>query len=152
MFVADEQAEVVDVAFLRDLAILVLELEACPSDTEVSVVLVGDQEMEGYNRRFLDRSGPTDVLSLPIEELAPGRPPGSIRGGPPPMLGDVIIDPAYIRRQAEELDRSFDDEIALMVVHGLLHLLGYDHEDDTDAARMDERQSALLAEVGRKSR
>lgn len=68
------------------------------------------------------------------------------------MLGDVIVDPAYIRRQAEELDRSFDDEMALMVVHGLLHLLGYDHEHDADAGRMDERQSALLAEAGRQPR
>jgi probable rRNA maturation factor len=152
VFVADEQTEVVDAAFLRDLATLVLERESCPPDTEVSVLLVGDEEMEGYHRKFLDRTGPTDVISLPIEELAPGRPPGSMPGGPPPMLGDVIVDPAYIRRQAVELERDFEDEMALMVVHGLLHLLGYDHEDDADAERMDERQSALLAEVGREAR
>lgn len=152
VFVADEQTEAVDAAFLRDLAALVLERESCPPDTEVSVILVGDEEMEGYNRKFLDRSGPTDVISLPIEELAPGRPPGSIPGGPPPMLGDVIVDPACIRRQARDLDRSFEDEMALMVVHGLLHLLGYDHGADADAERMDERTSAILTEVGREPR
>jgi probable rRNA maturation factor len=152
VFVADEQTEAVDVASLRDLATLVLERESCPPDTEVSVLLVGDEEMEGYHRKFLDRTGPTDVISLPIEELAPGRPPGSIPGGPPPMLGDVIVDPAHILRQARELERDFEDEMALMIVHGLLHLLGYDHEDEADAERMDERQSALLAEAGRKPR
>lgn len=152
VFVADEQAEAVDIAFLRDLVTLVLERESCPPDTEVSVLLVGDEEMEGYNRKFLDRAGATDVISLPIEELAPGRPPGSIPGGPPPMLGDVIVDPAYIRRQAGRLDRSFEDEMALMVVHGLLHLLGYDHEAEADAERMDARQSALLGEAGREAR
>lgn len=68
------------------------------------------------------------------------------------MLGDVIVDPACIRRQARDLDRSFEDEMALMVVHGLLHLLGYDHGADADAERMDERTSAILTEVGREPR
>lgn len=152
VFVADEQTEPVDAAFLRELATIALEAESCPTDTEVSVILVGDEEMAGYNTRFLERSGPTDVISLPIEELVPGRPPGSVPGGPPPLLGDVIIDPAHIRRQAVELGRDFDDEIALMVVHGLLHLLGYAHESDEKADRMEERERLILAAAGRDPR
>src|SRR5690606_20450741 len=120
----------VEISELRDLAVRVLESEGCPLDAELSLILVGDEEMAVYNSRFLDRVGPTDVISLPVEELVAGRPPGMVPGGPPPLLGDVIIAPSYVRRQANELDVDFDDEMALMVVHGVLHLLGYDHAND----------------------
>lgn len=148
VFVADEQSEAVDVAALRRLSEVALEMEGCPADAEVSVILVGDEEMTGYNRRFLERSGPTDVISLPIEDLVPGRPPGKVPDGPPPLLGDVILDPAHIRRQATTLGRDFDDEMAMFVVHGLLHLLGYGHDADADAARMEERERRILAAAG----
>lgn len=148
VFVADEQSEPADVSSLRALAISVLEAEACPMGSEVSVMLVGDDEMADYNQRFMQQVGPTDVISLPIEDLAPGRPPSTAPLGPPPMLGDVIIDPAYVRRQAKELEVGFEDELALMVVHGLLHLLGYEHEGDADAERMEERERQLLAAAG----
>lgn len=150
---ADEQDDVsVDTGFLRRLAEVVLSDQQCPPETEVSVILVGDEEMAGYNLRFMDRPGPTDVISLPIEELAPGRPPGVVPGGPPPMLGDVILAPGYIHRQAAETGRHFEDELALLAVHGLLHLLGYDHQDDSEAGRMEEREQALLERVKREPR
>ncbi|HEX2155046.1 MAG TPA: rRNA maturation RNase YbeY [Acidimicrobiia bacterium] len=152
VFVADEQSESVDVAAVRDLAGLVLENENCPAESEVSVILVGEEEMAGYNRRFLNRSGATDVISLPIEDAVPGRPPGSVVGGPPPMLGDVILAPSYIRRQASELEVDFHDEMALMVVHGLLHLLGYQHDSDEDANRMEQRERSILEAAGRRRR
>lgn len=152
VFVADEQSESVDVAGLRSLAGLVLEKEDCPLQSEVSVILVGEDEMAAYNRRFLDKSGPTDVISLPIEELVPGRPPGTPPKGPPPMLGDVIIAPSYVRRQADELGSDFGDELALMVVHGILHLLGYDHAEEGDADRMEEREQVILQAAGRSRR
>lgn len=152
VFVADEQTEPVDVSVLRDLAVSVLEAEECPADCEVSVMLVGDDEMAGYNRRFLGREGSTDVISLPLEELAPGRPPTALPDGPPPMLGDVVIAPQHVRRQAGELGVEFDDEMALMVVHGLLHLLGYDHADDASAEGMEERERVLLAAAARRRR
>ncbi|HLU52567.1 MAG TPA: rRNA maturation RNase YbeY [Acidimicrobiia bacterium] len=153
IFVADEQSEPVDVAAIRDLVAAVLRAEGCPPQTEVSVILVGDEEMAGYNRRFLDRSGPTDVISLPIEELRPGQPPGAAsNGGPPPMLGDVILSPAYIRRQADELGETFEDEIALMVVHGVLHLLGYEHDSAEEAEMMEKREAEILHSVGRRRR
>lgn len=152
VFVADEQSEDVDVAGVRSLAALVLEKEKCPPESEVSLLLVGEEDMAGYHHRFLDRAGPTDVISLPIEELVPGRPPGATHDGPPPMLGDVIVAPSYIRRQAAELGWDFDDEFALMVVHGVLHLLGYDHGDDKEASRMEERERVILEAAGRKRR
>ena len=152
MFVADEQSVPVDVGAIRKLATSVLEAERCPPESEVSVMLVGDIEMADYNRRFLERSGPTDVISLPIEELSPGRPPTSAPAGPPVMLGDVIIAPGYVRDQATRLAVEFEDEVALMVVHGLLHLLGYDHQDDGDADAMEERERMILSAAGRKRR
>lgn len=152
VFVADEQTHPVDVASVRKLAHSVLEAERCPEDTEVSVMLVGDEEMAGYNQRFMGRDGATDVLSFPIEDLAPGRPPSTNGEGPPPMLGDVVLDPAHIQRQARRLGVAFDEELALMVVHGLLHLLGYDHAEDGDADRMEARERELLEAVGRRRR
>jgi probable rRNA maturation factor len=68
------------------------------------------------------------------------------------MLGDVLVAPAYVRRQAEELGVTFDDEMALMVTHGILHLMGYDHEEDFDAERMESRERELLRMVGRSPR
>jgi probable rRNA maturation factor len=105
--------------------------------------------MAGYNQRFLDREGPTDVLAFPVEELIPGVVPDRDPNGPPMMLGDVIVAPAHVRRQATELEVDFEDEMALMVTHGLLHLLGYDHVEDVDADRMEARERELLAMVGK---
>lgn len=152
VFVADEQAHAVDVASVRHLVHTVLVAEGCPDDTEVSVMLVGDEEMAGYNQRFMGQDGTTDVLSFPIEDLSPGRPPSTDGSGPPPMLGDLVLAPAHIDRQAASFGMAFEDELALMVVHGLLHLLGYDHHEDRDADRMEERERELLAEVGRTRR
>lgn len=148
VFIADEQSDHIDVAVdvvgLRMLALEVLEAEGCPEETEVSVMLVGDDEMAGYNGRFMDRTGPTDVLSFPIETLTAGQPPLMQMAGPPPMLGDVLLAPSYIRRRAAELSIRFEDEMALLLVHGLLHLLGYDHQSEHDAARMESRERELL--------
>jgi probable rRNA maturation factor len=68
--------------------------------------------------------------------------------GPPLVIGDVIVAPAYVSRQAAETDVGFDDEMALMVAHGILHLLGYDHIDDGDAELMERREGELLSMVG----
>ncbi|MGA7270126.1 MAG: rRNA maturation RNase YbeY [Acidimicrobiia bacterium] len=149
VFVADEQAVTVDTAAMRKLAESVLKAEGCPSESEVSVILVDETEMASYNERFLKRTGPTDVISLPIEDLAPGRPPTAVPAGPPPMLGDVILAPSVIRNRATDRGVNFEDEMALLVVHGLLHLLGYDHDLEEDAEAMESREHQLLEAAGR---
>jgi probable rRNA maturation factor len=83
-----------------------------------------------------------------VEELLPGVVPDHDPHGPPLILGDVVIAPGYVRRQAEEHEVTFDDEMALMVTHGILHLLGYDHVDEDEAERMEERERVLLAKRG----
>ena len=149
VFLANEQSEDVDLPPLHNLAELVISQEGYPDETELTLLLVDEEEMTGYNRRFLDRAVPTDVLSFPVEELLPGIVPEHDPHGPPLMIGDVIVAPTYVRKQAAEFDVSFEDEIALMVTHGILHLLGYDHEDDEDAERMEKRERDLLAMLGK---
>jgi probable rRNA maturation factor len=70
-------------------------------------------------------------------------------GGPPIELGDVFIAPSVVRDNAIRHEAPFEDELSLMVVHGLLHLLGWDHEVEDDAIRMEARESELLARIGR---
>ena len=82
-FLADEQGEPVDLDGLRHLAELVLSEEGYPGETEVTVLLVSDDEMASYNERFLERSGPTDVLAFPVEELLPGVVPDHDPNGQP---------------------------------------------------------------------
>jgi probable rRNA maturation factor len=149
---ADEQGEPVDLEQLRGLAELVLREEGYPGETELTLLLVNEDEMSSYNERFLNRSGPTDVLAFPVEELVPGVAPDPDPNGPPLMIGDVIVAPAYVGRQAAENESSFEDEMALMVTHGILHLLGYDHLDDDDAERMERRETELLSMVGKTRR
>jgi probable rRNA maturation factor len=148
VFLADEQGESVDLDQLRRLAELVLSEEGYPSETELTVLLVSDEEMAAYNERFLERHGPTDVLAFPVEELMPGVVPDQDSNGPPLIVGDVIVAPAYVGRQAEQNEADFGDEMALMVAHGILHLLGYDHIEDDDAELMERRESELLSLVG----
>lgn len=152
VFLADEQTEQVGLDELRALAESVLRHEGYPEQAEVTILLVSEPEMASYNQKFLDRDGPTDVLAFPLEELRPGRVPDHDRRGPPLMLGDVIVAPSYVRRQAAELGVTFEDEIALMVTHGILHLLGYDHVEDDDAEQMESKERELLAKVGKTRR
>ncbi|MDX1468710.1 MAG: rRNA maturation RNase YbeY [Acidimicrobiia bacterium] len=148
VFLADEQSESLDLASLRRLAELVLDEEGFPPDTQLTVLLVDDEEIAIYNSRFLDRRGPTDVLAFPVEHLLPGIVPEHDPLGPPLIIGDVIISPAYVRRQAAQHGVGFESEMSLMVTHGILHLLGYTHDNDGDAERMEQRERELLSRVG----
>jgi probable rRNA maturation factor len=152
VFVANEQKERVGLPDLHALAEMVLREEGYPTDAEVTLLFVDETEIASYNGRFLDRDSATDVLAFPVEELLPGLVPDNDPQGPPLMLGDVVIAPSYVRRQADEQGVPYEDEMALMVTHGILHLLGYDHIDDTEAERMEERERQLLAKVGRTRR
>lgn len=152
VFLADEQGARVDLEELRRLAQLVLAEEGYPEHAEVTVLLVEEEEMASYHQRFLRREGPTDVLAFPVEELVPGEVPDHDPAGPPLLIGDVVVAPAYVEHQARRHRVPFDDEMALMVTHGILHLLGYDHQNDADAEVMEARETELLAKAGRSRR
>ena len=155
VFGADEQDDVaVDVLRFVRLAQLVLAEEKVPSDAELSVIFVDEQAISDLNERFLDARGPTDVLAFPLDEAAPGgrQPDEGGRGpgappdptDPPTVLGDVVVCPTVARREATVRGRTLDDELALLVVHGVLHLLEYDHAEPEQAERMRRRERELL--------
>ncbi len=157
VYAADEQDDhPVSVERWSALARSVLEAEGIVSETEVSLLFVDEVTIASLNERFLHKEGPTDVLSFPIEDEADrsgrspdegGTGPGSIEAdtGRLLLLGDVVICPAVAARNAVEHDVTLDDEIALLVVHGILHLLGMDHEVHEEAERMEQREQQLLS-------
>ncbi len=148
MTVIDEQELPVDHRHLMAIANAVIEAEGYPVDTEVSITLVDDDQIARHHLEALGVEGPTDVLSFPLEMFIPGRAPVRPENGPPVHLGDVLLAPGYIQAQAAEYEVSFLSEISLLTVHGILHLMGYDHLDDDDAALMEAREQAILADFG----
>jgi len=102
-------------------------------DAELSIVLVDEDTMAAYHEKFMDEPGPTDVLSFPMDELRPGQ-----AGGEPPLgvLGDIVLCPAVTDRQAAEAGRTPRQEAAYLLIHGLLHLLGFDHAEPEEKAVM----------------
>jgi len=154
---ADEQNDVVvDVARWVALAENVLDAEGIRGDAEMSVLFVSEQVMSELNERFMGEEGPTDVLAFPIDDdpLHRGRAPDGGSTGPardrelpidlPVLLGDVVVCPVIAARQAPEHDNSIDDELALLVVHGILHVLGHDHFDEEETAVMKAKEKELL--------
>ena len=155
VFAADEQQDhPMDVGRWAALARRVLIARGIKGETEVSLLFVDEDAIAALNAQFLGKTGPTDVLSFPIEdEPGPGgRSPdfgGSGPGAVPEegalmLLGDVVICPTVAARNAVEHEVALDDEVALLVVHGLLHLLGLDHEDEAEAERMETIEQQLL--------
>lgn len=157
VFVSDEQTAVaIDVARWQRLALAALADEGVSGECELSVMFVAEATIAELNERFMGHEGPTDVLSFPIdgEPDPPGRWPDS--GGPGPdreddpeelplLLGDVVVCPAVAERNAPAHAGSVDDELALLIVHGILHLLGMDHATDEQRAAMWAREQTLLA-------
>jgi len=153
VLVSDEHpSSGVDPEHLRSLAEAVLTAEGFPPEAEVSITLVQDDEMARWNLSALGVTGPTDVLSFPVEALSPGVDRPQAPEGAPLLIGDVVIAPDYVRRQAGDYGVGLEDEMALMVAHGILHLLGYDHEDDAEAELMENRERVILASQGRNRR
>jgi probable rRNA maturation factor len=149
VFLSDEQDLAADIESLRSFAERVLEEEGFPPETELAVYLVTGEEMTGYNQRFMDGKGPTDVLAFPIEMLQPGVAPRLAPGEPPLNIGDVFLCPAEIERRARTENFPYDDFLHLLLAHGILHLLGYEHDDEGAARLMEDREDQLLALIGR---
>ena len=156
IYAADEQSEhAIDLDRWVALARGALVDEGVRGLAEVSLIFADEPTIADLNQQFLGKTGPTDVLSFPIDaEPDPsGRVPDAGGSGPgdpptpemPQLIGDVVICPAVAARNALEHEVTFDDEVALLVVHGVLHLLGWDHVIDAEAERMEARERELLA-------
>jgi probable rRNA maturation factor len=109
---------------------------------ELNLIFVDVEAMTELNVAHMDGTGPTDVLAFPIDgEDDPVEAVDAL----PVLLGDVVVCPAVARRYAAQHGRSLDDELALLVVHGVLHVLGHDHADPEETTLMKSREQALLA-------
>lgn len=137
--VSHREPEPLELGAFERLAAFVLEREDAPEAVELSIALVDDEEMAELNGRYRDKEGPTDVLSFPCDD-----PCAVVAPGEPVALGDVVIAPDVAVRQASELGHTVEEELNTLLVHGVLHLLGYDHVADDDAEAMQARQQALL--------
>ena len=111
----------------------------------LTVCLVTDAEIARWNRAYRGKPRPTDVLSFPAEA---GRRSGDRRRGAraASYLGDIAIAPAVAQRNARKFGRTFDEEMRILILHGMLHLMGYDHE--TDNGQMDRREQRLRRALG----
>jgi probable rRNA maturation factor len=111
------------------------------SESELSIVLVDDEQMSSLNWKYRRRQGPTNVLAFAMRE-------GEFGDIDPQLLGDVIISLPTAQREAKEAGLSLDSMISCLLVHGILHLVGFDHEKGEDAAReMEQRSTELLAHL-----
>jgi len=113
------------------------------ASAELGILFVGDQRMRGLNRRYRGKDRTTDVLAFPMREA----PHSSSH-----LLGDVVIAVPTAARQAKQGHRSLDEELTVLLVHGILHLCGYDHErSETEARRMHRRERMILRSISRLS-
>ena len=111
---------------------------------ELSILLVDVDYMTELNRQWMDGDGPTDVLAFPMDEGSVDHGPSEAAGGEPALLGDIVLCPEVAAKQAATAGHTTMDELALLTVHGTLHLLGYDHAEPDEEAEMFGLQARLL--------
>ena len=124
------------------LADYVLDQMHVSSDAEVNIIFIDPEPMEDLHVRWLDLTGPTDVMSFPMDELEPGTPENPSSG----MLGDIILCPPVAARQGADAGHSTLDELCLLTTHGILHCLDYDHGTAEEEAEMFGIQRSILEE------
>lgn len=137
--VSHREPEILNLEAFTELAAFALEREGAPDVVEVSIAIVDSEEIAQLNQSYRGKDGPTDVLSFPCDEptMAVG-PDESI------TLGDIVIAPEVAEAQALELGHTVEHELNLLLVHGVLHLMGYDHIKDADAQVMQARETSIL--------
>jgi probable rRNA maturation factor len=144
--VANESGVAVDESALASVARHVLAAMRVNPAAELSIMVVTTDVMTELHERWMDEPGPTDVMAFPMDELVDeSRRPDAPEIGPA-LLGDVVLCPAFAAAQARKAGHGLGDELALLTVHGVLHLLGYDHGEPEQEREMFGLQNALLAE------
>ena len=140
--VNNESGTEVDEQAILDIARYALARMRIHPLSELSVIVVDEDAMEQLHIQWMDLPGPTDVMSFPMDEL---RPPSKDDDEPPQgLLGDIVLCPEVAAEQAARGGHSRDDELQLLTVHGVLHLLGYDHEEPDEKAEMFGLQAAIV--------
>jgi probable rRNA maturation factor len=131
----------IETSFIRDVVMSALRIEGYPQPAEVSVALVDDAYIQVLNREYRGVDQPTDVLAFPQELEGDGGDRGA------PALGDIVISLERAREQARQFKHPIRREVALLAVHGLLHLLGYEDDTEVGASAMWSKQKALLEKI-----
>jgi len=152
--IANESGVAVDSDHVLAVARYVLDEMGVNPLAELSVLLVDIEYMTELNHRWMGGDGPTDVLAFPMEESSSvDHGPSEVAGGEPALLGDIVLCPEVAAKQAAAAGHGADDELHLLTVHGVLHLLGYDHAEPDEEREMFTLQARLLggwqASVGR---
>jgi probable rRNA maturation factor len=141
--VLNESGADVDVAGVSTLSRFVMDRMRVHPLAELCVKLVDEDTITLLNQKWMDKEGPTDVLAFPMDELRPGLVNEEQEEG---VLGDLVLCPSVAERQAGEAGHRTEAEIDLLTVHGILHLLGYDHAESSEHEEMFGLQARLLAE------
>ena len=141
--VSNESGAVLDEVALVAVARHVLDQLGVNPMAELSVLVVDTPAMTALHERWMHEPGPTDVLAFPMDELDTARSPGEAEPGPA-LLGDVVLCPDVARENAKQAGHSMEDELHLLCVHGVLHLLGYDHAEEEEEREMFALQARLL--------
>src|SRR5919197_5829993 len=145
--IANESGVAVDEASIVAAARLALDRWGVSRLAELSVSLVELEVMADLHERWMELPGPTDVMAFPMDELDSARRPDAPDSGPA-LLGDIVLCPAFARDQARQAGHSLLDELHLLTVHGVLHLLGYDHAEPAEEREMFTLQKRILADFG----
>ena len=141
--VIDESGHALDVQGLSTLSRFVMDRMRVHPQAELCIKAVDEATITGLNEKWMGKEGPTDVLAFPMDELRPGLVNEELEEG---MLGDLVLCPAVAERQAVTAGHSTEAEIELLTVHGILHLLGYDHAEPEEHKEMFGLQDRLLGE------
>jgi probable rRNA maturation factor len=144
--IANESGVPVDETALLAVARHALAEQRVNPMAELSLLVVDEPVMAELNERWMEKTGPTDVLAFPMDELDPGSGPGQPPGGveEPALIGDVVLCPQVAARQAEGAGHSTLAELEMLTVHGVLHLLGWDHAEPATEREMFTEQDRIL--------
>lgn len=145
--IANESGVAVDEASIVAAARFALDRMGVSTLAELSVLLVELDVMADLHERWMNLPGPTDVMAFPMDELDSARRPDASDSGPA-LLGDIVLCPAFARDQARKAGHSLLDELHLLTVHGVLHLLGYDHAEAAEEREMFTLQKRILVDFG----
>ena len=141
--VLNETNSEVDLQSISQLATFAMSRMKIHPQADLSIIFVDEDSITELNKRWMDETGPTDVLSFPMDELRPG---DDSEVSADSLLGDIVICPQVAATQAVSAGKPVAEEIQLLLVHGFLHLLGFDHAEPAEHQRMFALQDQILAE------
>jgi probable rRNA maturation factor len=141
--VLNESGDALDVTGLSRLSRFVMDRMRVHPLAELCIKLVDEATIAELNEKWMEQTGPTDVLAFPMDELRPGLVNEDPEEG---VLGDLVVCAAVAERQAAEAGHATQDEVEMLTVHGILHLLGYDHAEPDEHKEMFDLQAQLLAQ------